>query len=271
MDHAKRNGDSSVSKRVWLIAQSSILAVLVGLIAVEIYVPNFSTYVSQAYVEAQKWQTALGACLGFIGVIVAGSWNARHARSRDKEQRAEEVKALCIALYGEIQHIRPLLSRATGTLARIHLTRRFGGRMYVNRDDPYGEEFQERAMLPETPLFSALQAKLGMLPLNVVGPITAFYSEYAEVKAWLPLLAGRKDRRESVAISHVLEPAVRAIDDVRPGLRAIEKLAMLPRPDKEPNTTKHWEAIEDIEKYTEILPDPGRADYRPPNRSHGDN
>ncbi len=70
-------------------------------------------------------------------------------------------------------------------------------------------------------LYPALAPKLGLLPSNLLLPISRFYADFEEVVRNLPSLV-RGDANQRL---YVVESAQRAVDEISPTLRQIEKLA----------------------------------------------
>src|SRR4051812_23625280 len=73
---------------------------------------------SDLLIELKSWQGGIGALIGaffgFIALIVGALFNYHLSRKRDSHLRADEVRAVAAAIYGEIL----LLRKEAGTLAR---------------------------------------------------------------------------------------------------------------------------------------------------------
>ena len=188
---------------------------------------------SELYAELKGWQSGLAAIIGFGGLIIGALYNFRLNRKRDENLRKQEMISVAVAIYGEMV----LLREEVAQLARIVANTERGG------SDPIDAQFLEDNRLPEPEIYSALAAKLGLLPPNLLMHITKFYNNLQRTRTSLPLLVERTIEREELVaggtlkrrqerrVFHpatVLEPAIATVDDAKPALRLIEALAGIP-------------------------------------------
>lgn len=169
------------------------------------------------YEELKGWQAGIGSVVGFLALLGGAWWNFRLNRRRDAALRREEALSIATALYGEILLLRSEAAR----LAR-HLA-----------PDPYGRgaidrHFLQRHQLSEPTMYPALAGKIGLLEPKLVIAITTFHKNFREAKQNLQLLMPDEARSFGYTLSWVLEPAVAAVNEVRPFLRNVEKMARLP-------------------------------------------
>jgi hypothetical protein len=68
-------------------------------------------------------------------------------------------------------------------------------------------------------LYKALANKLGLLDPKLILAITDFHTNL--VRAWLPHLVESEDRKYSYSPLSVLEPAIRAIEGIKPTIDAL--------------------------------------------------
>jgi hypothetical protein len=148
------------------------------------------------YAEIKSWQSAIGSGFGFLALLAGALLNAHLNRRRDNRLRGEEAQSVAAALYGEIMLLREELARLAKTVAGLE----------ARRSLKVDEQFLEAFELPEPLLYKAIASKIGLLDAELVIAITQFYSNFQQVKAWLPLLVERPDREYSYPTSFVLQP-----------------------------------------------------------------
>lgn len=170
------------------------------------------------YQELRGWQTGLGSLLGFIALMSAALWNFHLNRIRDSRLRADEVRSIAAALYGEII----LLREEIASLARI--VAKLESRAERARVDAH---FIKSHPLPEPILYPALASKIGMLDSKLVLAVTEFYRNLQHVKTALPLLVEDVGRTYNFSSLVLLEPASRAVNNINPALRSIESLCKI--------------------------------------------
>jgi hypothetical protein len=172
------------------------------------------------YQELKSWQTGIAAFLGFIALVVGALINFSLNRRRDKALGREEAQAVAAALYGEITSVRERLSLLVKVLSNQ------ANSSGINVAD-IDEQFISGYTTAAPTLYPALASKIGILPPDLALGITQFYYNVQTAKANLTLLVpGVPGRRYSVVA--VLEPAMKAISDVRDVLRKIEARAKIP-------------------------------------------
>jgi len=183
------------------------------------------------YSELQKWQTAIGALLGFLALLAGALWNFHLNRRRDRGLRQEEKLSVAAALYGEVLLLRDALARLARVVAAIHLRQGLGSESVTKFD----EHFIEAWSLPAPILYGALAAKIGLLEPDLVLGITSFHANYSEANRSLRLLVDKPTRGYGYSILTFLRPALDAVTQVEPILNVIEaKLAIstpAPTPD----------------------------------------
>jgi hypothetical protein len=176
------------------------------------------------------WQTGIGAILGFT----IGTWiNHRFNRRRDKWLRDQEERSIIVAIYGEIISIREDIGKLATAIARIE----------THGDKIFDEQFVKDHALPVPIIYPSLASKIGLVSSDLLIPITKFYSNLRRTNASLPLLVERIIERERLLAGGelklrqerqafhpiaVLRPAIATIDDIKPALARIEKLAGMP-------------------------------------------
>jgi hypothetical protein len=166
--------------------------------------------------------TLTGSVLGFVALVVGALFNFRLNRKRDALLREDEAAAVTAALYSEIILVRAELARTARLVAKIEM-----------RHAKFDAHFMEYVRLQDPMLYKALANKLGLLdPLIVLG-ITAFHSRVQTVREWLPQLVDKADRGFSYSALSVLEPALQAIDDIKPVLDTMADKMKIERPKEE--------------------------------------
>ena len=170
------------------------------------------------YLELQKWQTAIGALLGFLALLAGAFWNFHLNRRRDRRLREEEKLSVAAALYGEILLLRNELAKVAGVVARIYLKQGFGSDSVTKFD----EHFIEAWSLPAPILYGALAAKIGLLEPDLILGITSFHSGYSEANRNLRLLVEKPTRAYDYSPLTFLQPALDAVTQVEPTLKVIE-------------------------------------------------
>jgi hypothetical protein len=173
--------------------------------------------IDSLYQELRGWQSGIAALIGFLALLFGALFNFRLNRRRDAAIRHDEMMSVATALYGEILLMREDIAR----LARIVAKKR-------QRESEIDLEFVQANKLRDPILYPALASKLGMLPAELVMHITRFHENFQKAKEDLPLLVEDKERGFSYSVLTVLEPAVAAVNEVRPALRKIELLAGVP-------------------------------------------
>lgn len=175
------------------------------------------------YIELKSWQAAIGSVIGFSALMAGALFNAHLNRERDNRLRADEIKAVAAALYGEVVLLRKSLIRMANAVARRH----FAHGMGRHRDQPFDRHFREQIALPEPKLYPALADKVGTLPSQMALEIVAFYARLEEAQTWLARLDDDPTRPYSYSVAYVLDPAIDAITGILPTLRLIESMAGL--------------------------------------------
>ncbi|GEC34047.1 hypothetical protein [Sinorhizobium fredii] len=149
--------------------------------------------------------TLTGSVFGIVALIIGALFNFRLNRQRDALLRAEEADAVSAALYGEIVLIRTELARTAKLVANIEA-----------RGDSFDKHFMERIRLQDPLLYNALANKLGLLDPKLILAITDFHTKVETVRAWLPQLVRSDDRGFSYSPLSVLDPALKAVEDIKP-------------------------------------------------------
>ncbi|EJC66171.1 hypothetical protein Rleg5DRAFT_1878 [Rhizobium leguminosarum bv. viciae WSM1455] len=161
---------------------------------------------------------AASFAFGLIGVVVGALFNAHLNRRRDDRLRDQETRAVAAALYGEILAIRNDLADSCRIIAQANLNEEFG-RPGWKLDD----NLRDRITFREPKLYETLAGKIGGLSPDLVLKIIDFYTQYSEVQRWFPRLFEDKERRIRYDASTVLDPAWKAVHEVNPALRSIER------------------------------------------------
>lgn len=182
------------------------------------------------YTELKAWQTGLGALFGFLALMAAALWNFSLNRRRDAALRAEESIAVAVALYGEICLLRAEVASMARVIAIVEM-----GQSSIT------DETIELHRPSDPILYPALASKLGLLAPTLVLPITRFYADLADAKRSLPFIVDRDGRNYSPLA--VLEPALRAVDNIEPALRSVESLAEISASNR-PDTGNAEDVIE---------------------------
>ncbi|MCW3838397.1 hypothetical protein ACFQ1E_20315 [Sphingomonas canadensis] len=174
---------------------------------------------TEFYAELKGWQTAIGATLGFVALVVGALVNFHLNRRRDQRLRNEEIASTALALYGEILLLRESTARLAQFVGARYLRSGFQG-----GEDDFDRYFREMVEIPAPRLFPALAPKIGLLPPSIALEVSKFYFRIEEAQTWLPRLEENPDRKYSYSVAHVLQPAVDAVDLVESALREIEEL-----------------------------------------------
>lgn len=189
------------------------------------------------FVEGVKdWQPLLGALLGFGALTFGALYNYKLGRKRDDAIRDKEALSVALGLYSEIN----IISKELATLANS-----VGG--WYLRSGVYGydlpKHYTGNFVLPEPTLFRALAAKVGMLPPEILMPITRFYGFYGEVVGHFPKILEDNEHRISYGVEWVLDPAISAIEGVQSALREIEKIGNIKSTLAVPNLVSAKQAV----------------------------
>lgn len=165
--------------------------------------------------QLQGAQSSLvGSLVGFVfgiaALILGALFNFRLNRKRDALLRAEEADAVAAALYGEIILIRQELARAANLVARTEM-----------RAGSFDSHFLEMIRLQDPLLYKALANKLGLLDPKLILAFTDFHTKVELVRAWLPHLVRSEDRKFDYSPLSVLEPAIKAIEGIKPTIDAL--------------------------------------------------
>ncbi|MBA2933106.1 hypothetical protein HZF05_03245 [Sphingomonas sp. CGMCC 1.13654] len=198
------------------------------------------------YQELKGWQSGIGSILGFGGLIAGALFNARLNRKRDNRLRDIEAITIALSLYGEIKLLRENVAAIASGLGAWFIIR---GAYGNDLPDHYREIYPVR----EPTLYNALASKLGMLNPDLLLPITKFYSDYEAAVGHFPKLFNNEGRTISYGPEWVIEPAVRAVEDIEAGLRRIERLGAIQTPASIPSTGRAKEALRLVE---DLRPDP---------------
>jgi hypothetical protein len=178
------------------------------------------------YDELKTWQTGLGSLLGFIALMSAALWNFHLNRRRDRRLQTEEGKSIAAALYGEIILLRSEVAALSKIVANLESR---------NRLDEINDHFVKWHTLSEPILYPALAPKIGILNSQLVLAITEFHKNFHEVKMALPLLVKVPERGYDLSPIILLEPALDAVQNIAPALRAIEILCAINPPTASPD------------------------------------
>jgi hypothetical protein len=98
--------------------------------------------------------------------------------------------------------------------------------------------------LPAPALYLKVADKVGLLPADIARRIVSFYVQYELAKGWMPQLREDPERGYSLGVGFVLDPAMEALKEVEPALRAIEAMIALPQSAKEANVKQAENALE---------------------------
>lgn len=178
----------------------------------------------QFYTEAKGWQTAIGAVLGFGGLMTAALFNSRLNRKRDERLRNEEIVSITSALYAEIVLQRRSLARMANSVGHRYKAHGLGH----HRGPAYDAHFIADVMPPPQRLYPALAGKVGMLPSVLAIEVVRFFSRLEDAQTWLSRLPDDDDRGYSYGVNFVLDPALDAIIGVSAALRIMEDMAGIP-------------------------------------------
>jgi len=192
------------------------------------------------YAELKAWQTAIGAAIGFVALILGALFNSHLNRRRDTRLRHEEAIGVATALYGEIV----LLRRETARIGNM-IAARYTSYAY-QKGEAFDKHFVEDHNIPDEFIYKALADKLGLLNPNLIISIAEFYQNLQEVRSWIPRLKNEETRGYNYSILNVLHPAREAVTRIGPSLREIEKMAKLQNNAETPEISKIEEVI-DIE------------------------
>lgn len=174
-----------------------------------------------------------GFVFGAFALILGALINFSLNRKRDSLLRADEAKAVAVALYSEIILMRAALARVANIVARR-----------VSSNTEFDKHFLDHVRMPDPILFKTFASKLGIIDPQLSVDITSFYSKLELVRDWLPDLVESEERKFSYSPLQVLEPAIEAIDGVEATLVAIaDKMGCAPPPDV-PNTVLARDIVE---------------------------
>jgi hypothetical protein len=164
------------------------------------------------YQEAKQWQAGIAALLGFLGLIVAALWNFHLNRRRDARIRAQETRTVASALYGEILLLRNELAALAEFVAQTNQM----------------SEADKSFYTPSSPiLYPALAEKVGLLPANLLLGITKFYAHVDGARRGFEIYYQQQNETSKYSVLIVLEDALKGVQDVKPVLRMIERLAAI--------------------------------------------
>jgi hypothetical protein len=180
---------------------------------------------SLTYAELKGWQSGIAALLGFGALLVGALWNFRLTRRRDAALRREEAASIAAALYGEILLLRAEAASLARVVATAHIAMGNERDPIVKIDAYLVAAHQLRPPV----LYIALAPRLGSLPADMIIGITSFYGDLQDARHWFPLLVDSPGRGYGHSVVYVLKPLLDAVYDIRPTLRAIEKLAKIER------------------------------------------
>lgn len=177
------------------------------------------------YGEVKGWQQAIGAIVGFSGLIAAALFNADLNRRRDDRIRHLEAVAVAAALYGEMEMLRARVARTANRLAHRYFDHGLGRHK--------GEEFDRHLLaevaLPDLSLYPALASQVGLLPSDITLDVVRFYSCIEQVRSRMPWLRDDPERKFSYSLDWILQPAIDAIKGSEKALRNIENFAGIGR------------------------------------------
>lgn len=189
----------------------------------------------QLYSELKGWQSLIGAALGFGALTWGALYNYKLGRKRDDALRHAEAMSVALGLYSEINLISKELAALANTVGSWFLRAGYAC-------DGVPKHFSESVVLPEPTLFKALASKVGLLPPEVLMGVTRFYGYYGEAGAHFQIILEDKDRKISYGVEWFLDPAIRAIEEVQPSLREIERLGGVAHPAPAPDLKKAKDA-----------------------------
>lgn len=187
------------------------------------------------YVELKQWQTVIGSVLGFLALTWGALFNYHLGRKRDDRVRNIECVSIAIGIYGEVQQLSAELAKMANGIGGWYLRSGIRG-------DSAPQHFSGNWVLPDPLLYKALAPKLGMLPSIILEPLIKFYAYYNEAITHFPKILSDEERPVSYGVGWVLDPALRAIDEVQPALREIEKLGQIEGSPPMPTLDKAREA-----------------------------
>ena len=151
-----------------------------------------------------------GFVFGITALILGALFNFRLNRRRDALLQAEEADAVAAALFGEIILIRKELARTANLVARREMA-----------NGSFDKHFLELIRLQDPLLYKALANKLGLLDPAIILAITHFHANVEIVRAWLPHLVKTEERDFSYSPLTVLEPAIEAVEGIKPTIDAL--------------------------------------------------
>lgn len=162
-----------------------------------------------------------GFAFGIVALIVGAFVNFGLNRRRDALLRAEEARSVAAAIFGEIILIRKELART----ARLVAQRAIDGR-------DFDKHLLEVIRLQEPILYKALANKLGLLNPKLLLAIADFYANLELVRSWLPHIIENEERKFEYSPLSVLEPAILAVDSIKPVLDALATEMRVPASDE---------------------------------------
>lgn len=180
--------------------------------------------------------TLTGSVFGLVALVVGALFNFRLNRKRDALLREDEARAVAAALYSEMVLMRAELARTARLVANLQI-----------REGKFDKYLMERIRLQDPLLYKALASKLGLLDPKLVLAITDFHTKVQLVRDWLPQLVDNEDRRFSYSPLSVLEPALSAIEDVKPMLDTMATTMGIKPPPDEVDLARAYE-VADMER-----------------------
>ena len=174
--------------------------------------------------ELRNWQTAFGAMLGFIGVIVASRVNAGHARKKAAEDRETEAKAIATALYAEMFHLR---RRAIAVANEIGRRVMIGSPLMVQQTLHNYRPIE--FAIPEGIVFKGLVDEIGMLNSRMIFSLVHFHSALDDARAGLKRLEEKPHYDGPDAVHAILRPIADAAAASADGMQSIGKFTSLPQ------------------------------------------
>ena len=144
---------------------------------------------------AEKWQTGIGAVIGFSGLIVAALYNAELNRRRDSHLRNEEAKALALALRSDVYWHSQYVQSLYNTISEM------ADRIQSEKTWPTAKSFD----LAPVPVFERTIEKFGILGSDLCDKTAAFYSYYLFLKTQLEVIRNSSDRQDIIPPQDILD------------------------------------------------------------------
>lgn len=208
------------------------------------------------YTELKGWQGLIGSLMGFGSLIAGALFNSQLNRKRDKLLRQDEMIAVASALYGEILVQRRSVAYMANAVANRYWD---WGTGKLGQVRPFDKHFIEWVSLPPLKLYPALEAKIGMLPSDLVLEVVMFYAHVEQAKTWLPKLVDDPERPFSYGIDFVLDPSIKAVEGSSKVLQIIESISKITQTKEIPNITRAREVLK-FELERRIQADQGQFD-----------